>query len=66
MASGVRCRSFRIGCRCYAFQDAAAIALLALAIGGFVLQLVRRPAEPGRVVRDDLTVADLAQPIVLA
>ena len=66
MASRARRRSFRIGCRCYAFQDAAAAALLALAIGGFVLQLIRGPAEPGRVVRDDLAAAGLTQHGVFA
>lgn len=58
--------SLRIGCRGYAFQDAAAAALLALVIGGFVLQLVRRPAEPGRADREGLTAADMTQQAVAA
>lgn len=59
-------RSVRLGCRCYAFLDAAAVALLALAIGAFVLQLARRPAGPGRVVRDEIAAVDLAQCAVIA
>lgn len=59
-------RPVRLGCRCYAFLDAAAVALLALAIGAFVLQLARRPARPGRVVHEEIAAVDLTQRAVIA
>jgi len=59
-------RSFRLGCRCYAFQDAAAVALLALAIGGFALQILRGPVGTGQAPRREMTSVDLAQGPVFA
>jgi hypothetical protein len=59
-------RSFRLGCRCYALQDAAVVALLALVIGGFVLQILRGPTGTWRAPHDEMTSAELGQDLVIA
>jgi hypothetical protein len=54
-------RSFRLGRNDYAFLDAAAVALLALLIGGFVLQILRGPGGSRRPPRDDMASTELAR-----
>lgn len=59
-------RSFGLRCRCFAVSDAAAIALLLLAIGAFVLQIARQRDGTGPGLRDEAALGDPAQYGVIA
>jgi hypothetical protein len=59
-------RSFGLRCRCFAVSDMAAIALLLLAIGAFVLQIARHRDGTGPGLRDETVLGDPLQSAVIA
>jgi hypothetical protein len=59
-------RSFRFRCRCFAVSDTAAVALLLLAIGAFVLQIARPRSGTGSGLRDERVLVPLEQCAVIS